>query len=150
MEVYCAFGAEKFAEKFHPSSAQIWIYSSLNIGNIIFLLCVGNSWDINLKSGAWHKIKGWLDWKWRDKFSLKHHTVLFMHRQAKISMSKLKRSKGPHAGAQTWGRCSEDKASLHGTPALPAELIGAPTVTVLISFIAVHNDCAWIWSVLHC
>ena len=36
------------------------------------------------------------------------------------------RSKGPQARTPTWGCCSEDKASVHGTPALPSELMGAP------------------------
>ena len=47
--------------------------------------------------------------KWQ--VSLKHHTVLFMCGQAKIFISKLKRSTGPHARTQTWGPCSLDKAS---------------------------------------
>ena len=29
------------------------------------------------------------------------------------------------------GRCSEDKVSVHGTPALPTELIGAPLSNLL-------------------
>ena len=31
-------------------------------------------------------------------------------------------------GTRTQGRCSEDKASVHGRPALPIELIGALVV----------------------
>ena len=34
-------------------------------------------------------------------------------------------SKGPQARTWTWGCCSEDKASVHGTPALPTELNSA-------------------------
>ena len=37
----------------------------------------------------------------------------------------LTSSKVTQAGSQTWVRCSEDKASEHGTPALPTELNGA-------------------------
>lgn len=35
-------------------------------------------------------------------------------------------SKGPQAGTWIQSRCSEDKASLQGTPALVTELMGAP------------------------
>ena len=40
----------------------------------------------------------------------------------------VKRSKGPRDGSQTQVHCSENKASVHGTPALPTELNGTPTV----------------------
>ena len=35
-------------------------------------------------------------------------------------------AKGVQAGTRTWGRHSEDKASVHGMSALPTELNGAP------------------------
>ena len=35
-------------------------------------------------------------------------------------------AKGAQAGTRTRGRCSEDKASAHGTPALPTEPGGTP------------------------
>ena len=35
-------------------------------------------------------------------------------------------AKGPRPGLKPWGRCSEDKPSVHGTPALPTELNGTP------------------------
>ena len=34
-------------------------------------------------------------------------------------------NKEPQAGSRTQGRCHEDIASVHGTPALPTELNGA-------------------------
>ena len=37
-------------------------------------------------------------------------------------------SKGSQAWTQTWGLCSEGKASVHGTPALPTELMCAPKI----------------------
>ena len=37
----------------------------------------------------------------------------------------MTRSKGTQAVSQTQVHCSEDKASAHGTPALPTELNGA-------------------------
>lgn len=42
------------------------------------------------------------------------------------------RSEGPRAGTRTRSRCSEDQASVHGTPALPAGLNGAPSIRNLI------------------
>lgn len=38
-------------------------------------------------------------------------------------------SKGPQTGTQTRGRCSEGKASVHGTPALPTEQNGPPNIS---------------------
>lgn len=34
--------------------------------------------------------------------------------------------RAPGLGLEPGGHCSEDSASVHGTPALPTELIGAP------------------------
>ena len=45
-------------------------------------------------------------------------------------------SKGTHAGSRTRVHCSEDKASAHGTPALPTELNGAPHLQTLS-----QNEC---------
>ena len=35
---------------------------------------------------------------------------------------------GPQTGTGTQGRCSEDKASVNGTPALPTELNSPPSI----------------------
>ena len=47
--------------------------------------------------------------------------------------------KGPHAGRQTWGHCSEDEASAHGTPALPTKLNGAPATQGLLLYFTFLN-----------
>ena len=45
---------------------------------------------------------------------------------------------GSQERSRTWGRCSEDKASVHGTPALPSELNGA---TWINTYFPIYSGC---------
>ena len=72
-------------------------------------------------------------------FSLLLIEQLKMRQETGWERGAATRSKGPQAGTRTRDRCSEDKASVHGMPALPTEVNGVPNMCLLILFCRFMN-----------